>query len=280
MDQRNSILVLLGAVSLTAACGADGTSGSDGTGGSGGSSGTNGAAATSGAAGTPGAGTSGAIAGTGGASGASGAEPIVWPECVADEEASDGAPCTPSGFPFAVAAFPHSFCEECLPPGGTMRMSQPEPGTLCLSGVAEPVEEDAAGIIVGFIPIAAGSTIDSGTFLELFNPTAKGITKFRFTIDNPPPGGIQVWADTLNSLECTSFGSCINWGFRLPEFVTESGTPVTASLADFVSTQGGTFDPRALNEIFFDVAPGAFDYCVRDFQFLGENDQVVMDTGE
>ncbi len=72
-------------------------------------------------------------------------------------------------------------------------------------------------------------------------------------------------ATTLHSDVCNGT-DCITFGFALPNRITAAGT-TTAHLVDFVNNPPQTFDTRAVDAIGFDVGPGDFDFCVRDFHF-------------
>jgi hypothetical protein len=178
--------------------------------------------------------------------------------------------CAPSGFPFVEATFPNSnWCagDTCLvaPPAGatTIRLSQPETGSLCLSGTAQ----SDTGFILRFTRFT-GPGVDK--VLSIFNADVLGITQLRFTIDRPPPGGVLVWAATIHSTVCHANLDCLTFGFELPNRITQSGT-TTASLVDFAPDSGPTFDTRGLDAIGFSVGKGDYDFCVRDFQFLDAN---------
>jgi hypothetical protein len=260
MSRSISTMALLTAITLTAGCSADsgrsgGTTSTGGTAGGGGS-------ATAGGAGT--AGTGGSSAGINGA---------TFPDCEGNNPTGD-APCAPSGFPFVRHAFPHSYSADCVLAGGTVTMSQPEHGILCLSGSTDAVQEDAVGIGLG-LSVASDEPFENYRVLELFNANALGIEKVRFTVDDPPPGGIVVSADIFHSLECHGL-DCVTFGFTTLERVTTSGAPTTIALAELVSAQGVAVDTRALAGLRFDVGAGEFEYCIRDLHFLDENDVEVL----
>jgi hypothetical protein len=271
MSKRPSMMVLLGALSLTAACGSD-HSATD----------TDGVAGTGGTASTADAATTGDTAGTGGTAGtvdaAADARTFVLPPCINGENAV----CHPSGFPFVGATFPNSdwcngaMCLAAPPDGGmTIRLSQPETGTLCLSGTAKRKVAGFTSFIMLFV-----EQDRSGTIVNWLNADVLGITQVRFTVDRPPPGGVSVWATTVKkTVGCAFLPDCLTFGFNLPQRITESGT-TTASWADFDPDSGPRFDARALGNIGFDVFKGDddagvasldYDFCVRDFQFLDAN---------
>jgi hypothetical protein len=253
VPQPISMLALLGTAGLTVACG----SGYNATG-MGGAGGTSGAVGTGGAA---------------GASDAGAPTALVAPECTADAN----APCAPSGFPFVQFSIAHSdacagACTETSPVGTTIRFSQPATGTLCLSGTN--LAPNGTGIALIFTVFS--DEVFAGYHKVLngfFNADLLGITQLRFTIDNPPPAGVQVSADTIHQNECNGV-DCLWFGFIVPGHITESGTS-TVAFTDFVADPVRRFDTRGLDAIGFDVGPGDFDFCVRDFHFLDANGSEV-----
>jgi hypothetical protein len=270
MSQRLSMIALLGTVSLTAACGSDPSAA--------GTAGTGGTAGTSGAAGTVG------TAGTGGTSGPEDAGGhVAYGPCQIGENGS----CSPTGFPFTQFTFAHS--NSCMglcaatpdaygfgkppQPGTTIRLSQPETGKLCMSGT----NVQDAGFFLVFTMISTDMLgVDYQKVWKRFNAEQLGITQVRFTIDTPPPGGINVSVTTLHADVCTATRMC-GWQFALPNPVTESGT-TTASFVDLTSVPSQTFDARALDSIGFDMGAGDFDFCIHDFQFLDINGVEVKEV--
>jgi hypothetical protein len=260
VPQPISMLAFLGTAGLTVACG----SGYNATG--------------MGAAG----GTSGTVGtvGTGGASVATDAgapTAAVSPPCTADAN----GPCAPSGFPFANFSFAHSDacsgpCTATSPTGTTIRFSQPKAGTLCLSGTNPTL----TGTGLTLIFTVFSSQVFPGYMKVLngfFNADLLGIRQFRFTIDNPPSAGVSVGADTIHSTECAGV-DCLWFGFTVPNRITQSGTS-TVAFTDFVANPVRRFDTRGLDAIGFDVEPGDFDFCVRDFHFLDINGAEVKPQG-
>lgn len=216
----------------------------------------------------------GGTPGTGGMGGAVDAGPARFPDCVIGG-GPDGGPdvrsdiCRPSGFPFAVAAFAHSntcrgVCPGTAPAGTTFRLTQPQAGTLCLSGT-NPTDTTALALGYTVFSTDMPSPISEKVWSR-FNADVKGITQVKFSIDTPPPAGLIVGADTIHSDLCQML-DCITFGFTLPTPITASGT-TTAALADFTITPPQIFDTRSLDGIDFEVPAGAFDFCVHDFQFL------------
>jgi hypothetical protein len=280
MFRSISMLTLLGAAAIGGCSSASTESGADagaGTGGSAGSGGDGGSGGSAAGAGGSAAGTAGAAAGTGGTGGSAASGNLdahQFPECSATD---NDEPCAPRGFSFVNHAFAHSYCLECMAPGGSLLFTQPKSGTLCLSGSMETVEPDAGGIALVFPTLANENlTGEHQTVVERFNADYLGITQLRFTIDPPPPGGLYLWATTLHKDECTK-GDCITGWFELEDWITdidESGT-VTILLTDFIDPLGAEFDARSFGQVGIDVGPGAVDYCVRDFQFLDANGTVV-----
>ena len=190
----------------------------------------------------------------------------MHPDCVSGENTA----CLPSGFPFATFAFAHSYacngiCPAVSPAGPwTILFSQPQPGTLCMSGT----DPDLKGTGLDLIFTVLGE-LSPGHLMVLkrFNADLPRITQLRFTVDSPPSAGLSISADTLHSDVCERT-SCITWNFALPNRITAAGSSTTAPLVDFVNNPPQTFDTRALDAIGFDVGPGDFDFCVHDFHFL------------
>jgi hypothetical protein len=247
MSKRLSMIALMGMVGFAAACGPDHA--------------------------TPAAGGTGGTPGTGGTNGNGDAGPTApAPACLtgANEE------CLPSGFPFSQVAFAHSYacngvCPAASPAGTTILFSQPASGTLCLSGTnPDPLGTD---LTLVFTEGTTDPRTGTDTVTRRFNADDLHITQVKFTIDRPPSDGVTVSATTLHGDVCHEL-DCITFGFTLPGRITASGT-TTARLVDFVSSPPKTFDTRALNWIDFAVGPGAFDFCVRDFQFLDASGAVV-----
>src|SRR5260221_2102641 len=106
--------------------------------------------------------------------------------------------------------------------GATIRLTQPEAGTLCLSGT-DP--KGGTRFVVGF-PETSIEMLDYRNFkvVTRFNAQLKQITGVKFTIDlHPPLDGVEVSAATLHSDDCTWASACA-WEFKLPNPITESGT--------------------------------------------------------
>jgi hypothetical protein len=180
--------------------------------------------------------------------------------------------CAPNGFPFVTRAF--SVTESCvgpgcLPPGPAL--TQPETGTLCLSGTA-PVGEEA-----GFPLILFTSSPDFGQIVEPFDAIALGITHLSFTLDSVPEGGVLVDAGIVATRDCSVSFGCLGLGFMAPR-ITDAG-PVTIPLADFQQIDPERpeqdFDASSLSHIGFTVGPGPYDFCLSDLQFLDANGDPV-----
>lgn len=243
-SRLSCILSVVGAVALVAGCGsgdepapaADGSSGGTCTGGSSGAGGSN----------------------TSGAGGASDEEP----GCVSDGE---NVLCAPPGFPFVSRTFAVTeSCagSGCVPPNPSV--TQPETGTLCISGTA-PAYGSA-----GFPLVLLLTSPDFGALLQAFDADALGITDVSFTIDSLPEGGIIVDAGIVPDADCSSTFDCVAFGFTLPR-ITEAGT-MTVPLVDFLQSVPASpfqaFDTSAISHIGFTAGEGPYDFCVRDFKFL------------
>ena len=215
--------------------------------------GASGATCVGGSAGTSGSGT-GADSGAGGA-------PDDAPGCVSDGE---NVLCAPAGFPFVTRTFADTeSCtgSACAPPNPTL--TQPEAGTLCISGTAPD------GGYAGFPLILLLTTPDFGTLLRAFDADARGIIGVSFTIDPLPEGGVMVDAGVVRA-DCSNTFECVGFGFKLPRIVDPGTT--TVPLVDFLQSDARSsyqiFDTSALSHIGFSVGEGPYDFCVRDFKFL------------
>ena len=90
------------------------------------------------------------------------------PGCVSDGE---NLLCAPSGFPFVTRTFASTdscLGTDCVPPNPTL--TQPESGTLCISGTVPEFGQ------AGFPLILFSSTPDFSTILQAFDADALGIT--------------------------------------------------------------------------------------------------------
>jgi len=151
--------------------------------------------------------------------------------------------------------------------GAIIRLSQPKSGTLCLSGT-NPAQDTA--FFLGFTVFSTEMlSADYQKVWKMFDADLIHITQMRFAIDTPPPGGVRVSGYTIHNSECSASANCL-WTFALPNPITVSGT-TTVSFADFTSMMDHPFDARGFHALDFDVGPGAFDFCVHDFQFLDAN---------
>lgn len=262
MTTLTSTITLLAALSLTAACASDDEPDPSATSNTGGSTSTD---------------TTSTANGSGGLGGSAGGGDD-FPPCGTGENGN----CVPSGFPFATLAFPHSnSCDgTCtadpndpfghLPPEGTtISMTQPESGTLCLTG---DNPSDETGLDLSF---SVARALENGDLeiVQIFNADLLGITHVRFSIDNPPSTGVFVRVNTITKQVCHNF-DCVIWGFEPPAPLTES-EQVTLAFDDFAHEQDFEFDTRAIGEMSFDVAPGVFDFCISDFEFLDAEGNVV-----
>ena len=263
-------LSLIAALGMQAACASD-SGNSAGTGGSPGMGGT-------------------AAGGSGGmaAGGASNSDPC-----------SSGR-CSPGRFPFVNTAIAASdSCGGNCPllaadtPVGktTATLSQPEAGTLCLSGIVSPGGWAALGLVFAVWAVGNQARTDMNQprteILKKFNADALGITQVAFTIDSPPGVGVSVSAAITTATSCPDGASgCVTTGFDLMSGpgssvpVNYTGfVPVTAPFANFKQSVGTqSFDPTALQHLVFGVGPGSYNFCVHDFKFLDAQGNEVMDT--
>jgi hypothetical protein len=194
----------------------------------------------------------------------------------------DGFICNPQGLAFAAVAFGVSdacggLIGDCPnPPSGstTATLSQPELGKLCLAGTVKP--GGWADLMIAYTAYDPEGT----KVLQKFDAAARGITQAAFTLDTPPSGGVGLDAAVVTKLECganpTDF--CFTYGFSLmtapsshvPVRFTEPG-PQIAPFGRFEQTRAGvsqSFDTTALEHVSFGVGPGAYDFCIHDFEFL------------
>jgi hypothetical protein len=200
--------------------------------------------------------------------GGSSAGTAQGPDPLAGCVSEPGFICQPSGFPFVGTTWAFSdICDGADCP----LLTQPEPGTLCLSGAAP---------VAGARPHFPLILIDGGHMPPL-DAAALGITQLSFTIDSPPPPGVFVGAGMVvetgarcfdNPRGCSAF-------FDLAR-VTTAG-PHIAAFSDAVQRDAASsyraLDLRVLGSILFGVYDGEFGvneseyrFCVRDFKFLND----------
>ena len=261
-------LSLLAALGLQAACASDSRN-SAGTGGSPGVGGT-------------------AVGGSGGMA-------VVG----ASSDPCSSGRCAPSRFPFVNTAIASSdTCGSNCPllvvdtPVGktTATLSQPEEGTLCLSGMVSPDGWAALGLVFAVWAVGDQARTDMNEprteILKKFNADALGITQVSFTIDSPPGGGVSVSAAITTATSCPDGASgCVTTGFDLMSGPGSSvpvnytaRAPVIAPFANFKQTVGmQRFDTRALQHLVFGVGSGSYNFCIHDFKFLDAQGNEVME---
>ncbi|MEY2929855.1 MAG: hypothetical protein RL033_604 [Pseudomonadota bacterium] len=201
--------------------------------------------------------------------------------------------CVPDGFPFAVVALgvsdlcggPQEACPRGRnpPPGATtMKMTQAEPGKLCLAGTV--AEGGYSQFLLAFsVPNAAMNQL-----VKTFDAQSLGITQLAFTLDSPPSGGITVGGAVDTSWSCPeSLLDCYTYGFALtagpssttPVSIVASGR-VIAPFSDFKQMRPApvpqTFDTHAVEHFSFGAGPGPYDFCVSNLEFLDAAGQVVL----
>jgi hypothetical protein len=258
-------LALLGTVSLTAGCSSD-----DDAAGTGGTAAAGGSAGMGGSAGSGGSGGTGGTAGTndmgGGLSCVSGV-PVVATAAPNGLVCIDGL--TDFSFaPFAVA-YSWNECAACNAET-TVTLSHPASGKLCLSGHV------ADGGLAGFNLELARRAPDSEEILEAFDADARGITQVAFTLDSPPSDGLSLYLHILRQTGCPD--NQINCDYP-PNFVfpklMQAG-PVIAPFTTFVSDDASVaLDTQKLVNLLFQVGPGDYDFCIRDFELLDDDGNAV-----
>jgi hypothetical protein len=200
----------------------------------------------------------------GGSSGGTAQGPDPLPRCVSER----GFICQPSGFPFVGTTWAFSdICDGADCP----LLTEPEPGTLCLSGAAP---------VPGARPHFPLILID-GRHMPPLDAAALGITQLSFTIDSPPPPGVFVGAGMVVETGAGCFENPRNCQrfFELAR-ITEDG-PHIAAFSDAVQLDAASsyqvLDLRVLGSILFGVYDaefgvneGEYRFCVRDFKFLND----------
>ena len=192
------------------------------------------------------------------------------PDCVSKPDFT----CSPSGFPFVVVAIAvsdfclslGSDCGDVIPPVGATTVSSSEPGAgeLCVAGTVEG--GGFASLLLSF-----ARKKDAGTvILEPFDAAGRGIAAVTLAIDTPPSQGIAFGAHMIKQSTCpANAGDC----FYPPNFVfanVSTPGPVMAPLAEFRSEEDPTLaiDPTVLDDVYFTVGTGDYDFCVHDFKLL------------
>jgi len=143
----------------------------------------------------------------------------------------------------------------------------------CLSGKVDPGPGGTGwGALVIF---ELARTDDSVTVLAPFDLKAKGVTKVRFNLSNPPSTGVLPQLVELSSADCTTTPGCLSV-FDGPPPVTTAGS-VTLALGDFVTAEAQdtnkVSDPTISTAFQLLVAPSSgtvvdYDFCIQNLQFL------------
>jgi hypothetical protein len=152
------------------------------------------------------------------------------------------------------------------------------PGKMCMSGVVESGPHDdgwGAILIVGF------SRRDDPTWPAPLDLPALGITKVRFTVDNPPLPGLLPQIIQVHAADCKEVPGCLT-AFGRSSAVFDAGS-VTVPLTAFVQPNDATVNPldaALITGIQFYVAtlPGMvipYDFCVHDLALLDANGREV-----
>ncbi len=185
--------------------------------------------------------------------------------------------CPPQGMPFVqVALADTDAANPDLPqPGETSAIiSNPEPGTACISG---RLEDGWAFLTLGV------ARWDGANLRDPLDAAGLGIESIQFTLTTPPSSGVYVQLTSLvpdcdlGPIECQHWGFFLERdAFQTPLLENQPGT-VTARIANFVRADyidpAWQFDPSRLSTL--QIGPGAlrsvtgdYDYCVSDLKFL------------
>jgi hypothetical protein len=176
-----------------------------------------------------------------------------------------GIICNPPGFPLIGVTFPISdgHTQSDFP-----TLSQPEPGTLCLSGPA---------------PLPGSRPRFPLIFRDPYpHHVELGIAKISFTIDSPPPAGVIVRGAQSNGrmddVCAVSPLACIDVGAELPP-ITKPG-PVLADLTDFKQQDPESplqdYNAAVFIGLEFAVYEGDYSFCLRDMKFLDADGKEVV----
>jgi len=229
--------------------------------------------------------------GTGGASnsgGTAGTSSTAVADAASEADPCSSGLCVPSGFPFVNSS--RAITDACIDQGcpllaadtpvgkTTATLSQPEAGTLCLSGSV------STGGFANLGLLFAVKNQDHTETLKTFDANSLGITQLEFTIDSPPSGGVSVSAISTIATSCpgdkfaclsNQFSLMTGPGSSVPLSITSPGR-VPAPFTNFMQTVGSqSFDTSALDNLGFSVGPGNYDFCVHDFRFLdAQNNEV------
>jgi hypothetical protein len=168
----------------------------------------------------------------------------------------------------------------------TARITNPAPGTVCLSGTladAGPTYANWGAILV--LDIAAWN--QERTQVSPFPAEQLGITQVQFTLDSPPATGIAPAVMEVLNLECPNNpGDCLTAvPFYLKSEVITTARTITASLSAAEQPSWGDprlmLDPNRVYGLQFDgkTTQGTtadYDFCVHDLKFLGADGTEIV----
>lgn len=192
--------------------------------------------------------------------------------------------CPKPNFPFVNSAFPVTDSGQPLeaPESGqtnAMVLMKPD-GAVCLSGT---LISGWAQLELSMLEVDAPNK----TIVDALDATALDIAAIRFRIESPPDTGIAVQLIS-GTRQCSPVSECQQWGFYLgteetpsPRLLIKQSQTVTAPIAQFYASSstapGWELDTGALAGIAFEHQgqDGAFEYCVRDVEFLDAGGNVV-----
>jgi hypothetical protein len=147
-------------------------------------------------------------------------------------------------------------------------------GKYCVKGVLK------SGLVLFIVSYDHINDIPARPFHEPLDAAARGITQYRFTLESPPPTGLQVSPSNVVGDQCPfSSSQCIQAGFYV---LDEAGLPITITRAGTYTQRIAdlrpgpwvpptlALDTTRLAGFEFQINPGEFDLCVSDLQLLDD----------
>jgi hypothetical protein len=176
----------------------------------------------------------------------------------------------------------------------TATLNNPQPGTLCMSGVLANAGPNGAnwGAILGMDFIEWNE--DETEILKWLDAQAFGITQLKFTLESPPPGiGVGLGLDMVTHTECAvSPGYCSSGGrLRLMTGDTpfayltpgdKGPLPISAFVQPPWETSTLTLDTSKLLSLGFVLGSNSgealsYEFCISNLRFLDANGNEVVD---